>query len=431
MKRRPGSLVDPESAAAAWSRQRAATASEGRTLSVRLVTPMFGGGVLAGEVDREMPVRVSAIRGQLRFWWRVACTAPSQGDDSSQQFSREIAIWGGISQTGPTASLAAMRITTWEALSCEAAHRYQENPKRPGTPKALPVVAPWAAGYALFSAQGKRSSDGRRVEEAPKVLALPGLGFQLSVRLDEQLTAQQRQEVDLALRWWASFGGVGARTRRGLGAVLVEGLPPVNSDEVQAVGGRLALGRPAATVNDAWKHAISLLRDFRQAAGVARNPGSEPNRPGRSLWPEADSLRALSGRSDPRHANPVVDVNGFPRAAFGLPLVFHFKDKLDPDDHVLEPADAAPDRKRERMASPLILRPYRDGEGWRPAALLLPGWQKAISAPLKLKGKPYVPACWPADAGERERLAIDVPPMCGRGAEALSAFMDVFEKEGR
>ncbi|MEI8633100.1 type III-B CRISPR module RAMP protein Cmr1 [Vibrio sp. PP-XX7] len=38
-----------------------------------LVTPMYGGGVNAGEVDKEMPIRASAIRGQLRFWWRIAC----------------------------------------------------------------------------------------------------------------------------------------------------------------------------------------------------------------------------------------------------------------------------------------------------------------------------------------------------------------------
>lgn len=35
-----------------------------------LVTPLHGGGVVARESDEKLPVRVTAIRGQLRFWWR-------------------------------------------------------------------------------------------------------------------------------------------------------------------------------------------------------------------------------------------------------------------------------------------------------------------------------------------------------------------------
>jgi CRISPR-associated protein Cmr1 len=51
----------------------------------------------------------------------------------------------------------------------------------------------------------------------------------------------------------------------------------------------------------------------------------------------------------------------FPRAAFGMPIIFHFKDNnsrapsprnTDPSDTTLMPVDA------ERRASPLILRPF-------------------------------------------------------------------------
>ena len=41
------------------------------TLECELVTPMYGGGVDAATVDLKMPIRVSAIKGQLRFWWRL------------------------------------------------------------------------------------------------------------------------------------------------------------------------------------------------------------------------------------------------------------------------------------------------------------------------------------------------------------------------
>ena len=50
-----------------------ATESQWQTYKCKLVTPMYGGGVEPGVVDKEMPIRASAIRGQLRFWWRIAC----------------------------------------------------------------------------------------------------------------------------------------------------------------------------------------------------------------------------------------------------------------------------------------------------------------------------------------------------------------------
>lgn len=47
-----------------------ATAQGGTTppwidYSARLVTPLFGGGVVAGEVDSAMPIRAASIRGPL------------------------------------------------------------------------------------------------------------------------------------------------------------------------------------------------------------------------------------------------------------------------------------------------------------------------------------------------------------------------------
>jgi CRISPR-associated protein Cmr1 len=42
-------------------------------LECELVTPLYGGGVKAATIDLKMPIRASAIRGQLRFggvYWR-------------------------------------------------------------------------------------------------------------------------------------------------------------------------------------------------------------------------------------------------------------------------------------------------------------------------------------------------------------------------
>ena len=115
----------------------------------------------------------------------------------------------------------------------------------------------------------------------------------------------------------------------------------------------------------------------------------------------------------------------YPRAAFGLPIVFHFKDGEDPRDQVLNPVG------HDRMASPLILRPWFDGRQYRPVALLLPGWKERLNVSVRLdpadaKAKTSTPA-WPEDSDERKRLAAQIQPMRDQdAADPLSAFMHFF-----
>lgn len=424
----------------AWRDKVPKPTNEGRQIyRCKLVTPLYGGGVRAGEVDREMPIRAASIRGQLRFWWRVAC---GNDDPPAKLFKREVEIWGGVAEAGPKASQVRVRIQKVGSLDLEPAHTYVPNSKRPGELRSMPNLADWAEGYALFSAQGKPTKNRQAIEEQPKVLAKPGTGFELELNLSIKLTEGQRKEVLTALRWWASFGGIGARTRRGLGAIKVEGLDPVTDSEVAACGGQLVPRKPVAGPTEAWKQAVGRLKDFRQRVDIGRNPPSPGtlSPAGRSLWPEADSIRSLSCSAVPKHAKRVVGVDAFPRAAFGLPIVFHFKDApseaqkrkpgfdphvFDPEDHVLEPADL-PSEKRDRMASSLILRPYWNGAKWQPAALLLPGWQSCLKVALKFKDQGYVPASWPAAPTTCRASAAAVRPMATRGDDALSAFMAYF-----
>ena len=77
------------------------------------------------------------------------------------------------------------------------------------------------------------------------------------------------------------------------------------------------------------------------------------------------------------------------------------------------------------MASPLILRPYFDGRRYAPAALLLPGWKDRVGVSVAFGRAAGRPA-WPEDLAERARLAARIPPMKGRGDDALSAFLNYF-----
>ena len=393
--RKPNQDISPEAALAAWNAARPAEDAESVvTASCKLITPMYGGGVKPGEVDRDMPIRASALRGQLRFWWRLLHGADK---DSTDLFIAESALWGGISSDRAQASQVAVQVEGAQVDDYQLIGKSE-----PGVPP-----------YTLILKPGDNPT-----------LMKQSYSFELALCFKEDVTPAQREGVIEALRWWANFGGVGARTRRGLGAVKVAGdnmaLKPVTAEEVKTRGGWMAVGGTAGSAMKAWKDAVGALQRFRQGPGEGRNSG-QPNRPGRSRWPEADTIRRATNTHASMH-KPEHPVDGFyPRTAFGLPIVFHFKDKGDPKDQVLNPGH------RERMASPLILRPYFDGQQYRSMALLLPDWEKRISIPVHFNSRHGEPA-WPEDLGERRRLAKQIKPMDGRGSDALSAFMHYFQE---
>jgi CRISPR-associated protein Cmr1 len=102
-----------------------------------------------------------------------------------------------------------------------------------------------------------------------------------------------------------------------------------------------------------WRKVVELYQKFRQL----RNPGQQPGRPGRSHWPEPDAIRSVLKRAAKRHSQPILQppILKFPRAQFGLPIIFHFKDNGDPNTEVV-PADS----EIVRLASPLIFRPLAE-----------------------------------------------------------------------
>jgi len=415
----------------------------------RLVTPMYGGGVKAGEVDVDMPIRATEIRGQLRFWWRLL----NRNLDSKTMFQQEREIWGGLGdEQSLAASMVVIKLSEFSNPNLAACATYP-----PG--KSFPKWADWANAYALFPAQGKAAKG--VVEQEPAKLAREGLSFELHIRyrnLPKDAAKQEQicQSVSEAFRWWATFGGMGARTRRGLGAVEIENLSEkqlfkyVTAAEVACAGMQLAIRKPARkNALEAWQQAVNAMRDFRQGEEVGRNKGQQANRPGRSRWPEPASIRKAvgvhrikMGEKGEISFSPTPDTEiAFPRAAFGLPIIFHFQNektdkKSDPGDTQLTPVIDGKDK--ERMASPLILRPYRTVDGWCPAALKLPE-ENLLRMDLKLensgKGRnsnlPKITTAgkwWPQDNSSKASKAAMIHPMKDRGNDALSAFLKYFEE---
>jgi CRISPR-associated protein Cmr1 len=373
-----------------------------KTYHCTLVTPMYGGGVEAGNVDHQMPIRASSIRGQLRFWWRIACGPFS---NPKEMFEKETSIWGGIGADGAKASRVNIRV------SCKSINDRQ-----------------------LVSSESFKDSGSKYILGAADAINClkSGYKFNLEVSYQFEVTKDIENQIATAIRWWMSFGGLGGRVRRGFGTVDVQDLVPISRKEVESLGGKLVFGpQQFDSAEAAWQKASFYLYQFRQGKNLGRNIGQR--KPvGRSRWPEADQLRYLTGKTDNGRHIPKFEKNFiFPRAVFGLPIQFQFPgNNDDPKPMILQPVDA------ERLASPLILKAYHDVGKWKAAALLLPNWQAAFVEELKLNPNPNnnEPKSWP-DAEhqeERDRLANAIQPMKQdnelRANDPLSAFLDYFEK---
>lgn len=430
-----------------------------REYEIEIVTPLFGGGVEAGAVDNYYPIRETAIRGHLRFWWRLAIGHKL----GAGMWQREEEVFGTTDFPSPLVV------------------RVLEQP--PSIKLADPTYGDrfGPIAYALFPAVQNVQKVGQdRIrfrlylawDRAERLKASRAAQNELRRRSNRRLLPDTIEDIsndiETALRAWITYGGLGARTRRGCGAVhcpeLVGfGLPPITA--------RVFLGKQKQNTSlEAWKAALEVYRDFRQKhrgpvhAKVLRN-GRTVNVPGRTYWPEADSIRKITGcalrmkgsssstdvQNDQNlrdHSTPIVPkelLPAFPRAIFGLPINFHFADgpvaegpnkkqkadpNADPKDVRLLPV--LPDktgemRIGERMASPVITRPLWFKGGWYPAVIILEQHLPSAFA-LRLQGE-----LAQAGGGNLEYdLSLDrvvnpafgkLRPMYGH-ASALEAFIE-------
>lgn len=389
----------------------------------KLITPLFGGGVSPMECDPVTIIRGTEIRGHLRFWWR-ATRGGQYNSDSSKMKEAEAKIWGAahISKKATTPSekkddepeLPTVQIevkinkdgTSEEVFAYvrdRAGKIERDGKERPNIKQGDNSIP----AYAVFPL---RPTDEEREKERKAFKAGregEGIIFK-KVQKDSEFTltitfaTEHEQDIRAALWAWETFGGVGARTRRGFGAIqlLESHIITKNGDLEKKVAEPVELppsDRPSAEkwVKDrlqehikkqnfpnnvphlspdakpcmiaaeehapsVWKLLIDTLKDFRQKRFTSTKPNAK--HPGRSRWPEPSAIRHFTGQSLPAHENPIPEtlINKFPRAAFGLPIIFKFKDskKYQPDDRKSDPRKTILQlEKFERFASPLILKP--------------------------------------------------------------------------
>lgn len=300
---------------------------------------MLGGGTRPLHLDGRSYVRGGTIRGLLRYWWR-AC----QFDvDFTELTERETELFGAASTPGRL-SIALGQI---EASPVPRGTRFPN--------------------YVRFPFMG------------PGVPDIQKQSAMVTFTLRLEYPAEYEQPLDNALWAWANFGGIGMRTRRGAGALFVREYAPADSGALAAcltnlcgnhhqrerswsvLSARLFCGPQATDAIAAWEAALEKMSRFRQIE-IGR-----PRVKSRSRWPEADSMRRITGRAAPDHGNSITgDNNAFPRAELGLPLIIRFKDRGEPFPVTLTPTEGG------RRPSPIILRPLQlQGGNVVPMALIM------------------------------------------------------------
>lgn len=409
------------------------TITEVRTYDV--ITPLFGGGVEPAQADPISVVRASEVRGQLRFWWR-ATRGGQFGGDLQAMRNAELALWGGAARFENGQPVTGQSLVQ---VVVEPIARGYPVTTFPGSNGRTPHIGDPGSllSYGAFPLRETGGQQGQRRQGAQRSV-LVGVSFQLMI----SFPAERDAEVQSALWAWESFGGLGARTRRGFGALKliqrlrngatadrnvprsdkpkdlgdwyagsarahiigsdwhpdIPHLSPDHSPVMKALPDGFNVGREdfekwmeAALIHNrvprreaqellpalvAWYYPIFKLQQFRQSR--RRNNNS---RFGRSYWPEPDEIRQRTTGFNGRHSDRLTGAPKFPRAVFGLPIVFKFKDEaIDPPQTILQGA------RHDRLSSRLVLRPIACANGSYVAAAVVLAGPDIPPGGLRLEG---------------------------------------------
>ncbi|MBS1792188.1 MAG: type III-B CRISPR module RAMP protein Cmr1 [Acidobacteria bacterium] len=431
-----------------------------------LITPLFGGGVEPGEADPVTVIRGTEVRGHLRFWWRATRGGRFNGDLAEMK-KKEDEIWGAASTAkNPAPSQVQITVTCKDEGSLD--HPFERNQKaRQGS------LAPAYAAFPLQPSEEESKQLLKNNGETKVVRAEVKFIVQISFK------PEHRKEVEAALWAWETFGGIGARTRRGFGALRlvsneertlgedkwreIDADPPKTTGVVKQwierkfsepefdikgqwhkdvpnlstvlthknlkivkaqieVRGKAGKERSSGakfttdyTAQGVWVYLINKLKKFRQARYDKDGGRDEPNDYGLSQWPEANEIRRRHNPTEEAKAAAVI--KKFPRAKLGLPINFHFPLPR----HLNTPDVELRGTTSNRRASPLILRPLvcADGNAIGLVVVLAPTALPPDS--LQLVGLPD--SSQPIETDLSKSEAIEITPLY-REPDILKAFLE-------
>ena len=330
------------------------------TATYRVTSSMFLGGAEENSLDTD--IRVPSFKGALRFWWRAAALTRHQGD------------WRAVRDEELTLLGAAERSIGQSRVLMSLAG--QENMD------VSPTGSPLNSGLAYLAGQGLYHFRDQMTRPALQ----PGKAFTLQLYLRRGVTAQQADALIQALRLLGACGGLGARTRRGLGSITLlhwevngerhtetlttqrdlltetltaaQPLAPEPPYSAFSGGSRVLIlkGTPKQSAEDLLEEVGQEMVRYRSYGQSARGGLNALNEPAEQNFKDDHDLMYDASRS-------VAPTESPERAVFGLPHNYFFS-----SSQPTVKAGVGP-KRMNRRASPLLLHTQRrDGE---PAAVVV------------------------------------------------------------
>jgi CRISPR-associated protein Cmr1 len=327
-----------------WEEPQREAATEIK-LHLKTITPLFGGNAVTRTVNAKNPVRVSSIRGHLRFWWRA--TVGARFTTPTDLSVAETKIFGSTETPSPV----QIRISQLQAGEEAPVRDYQPNSAQNG-PQAT---------YFLFP-----FNENKR-ERLPAANGRKNVAFTLTVTLNG-LEQKQQDELIQAIRAWLCFGGIGSRTRRGCGALTVtkdaSHWLPDSQDMLKKwfqyaaqegepkttllAGGTVLIGTTPSSAEACWQKLGKFWARFHKG----HFHRDYPYNPMKGvLWQDHDRLLAFE--KTPTAAISLI------KPYLGMPIIYQEFPQAIPRtfSETLETVETG------RMASPIILKPVAFADG--------------------------------------------------------------------
>ena len=200
----------------------------------RIVTPMF----ISGANQTEAELRVPSIKGALRFWWR-ALTFAQHGDDLNGLGKKEAHLFGSADEhVGQSKILLRLRE---HRLSFSGQRKWPQNT--------------WE-GYVGYGLIG---GDQRRFIKA-------GSTFLLEAGISRELSKDEFTSLRDAIITLGLIGGLGGRSRKGWGSLVLKRLEGLGGDW-SAPSGEVEL---RWALNELFKSSETQVPDYTAFSARAR-----------------------------------------------------------------------------------------------------------------------------------------------------------------
>lgn len=172
----------------------------------QISTPMFLGG--AGSDECAEKIRPSSLKGALRFWWRainwgrVYSACGKNTDAALQQLHKEEGALFGL----------AAKTNGKQKVGGQSAFRLRIRDDGSKAGKEPVRGIPYLLGQGLTD----RNKASHYLEAGP--------GFTVCCYPSPQLSSEQSEQLEQALLCLGMLGGLGARSRKGLGSLSIQAL---------------------------------------------------------------------------------------------------------------------------------------------------------------------------------------------------------------